>query len=157
MAGVSVVPALMAAMVTAAKADNGLINANVDVAYGKPIDGGATDYLWLGVDDPDAEWITLAETAREFEDAGIGGDVKETGDIAGLAMSYDGDSSVQTAVEAAYAHIEALFAILRANPNLGLIAVDWTIPGDVGPVMYQAVDQGVEVRIPFSVHFQALI
>lgn len=150
---VSVFPALLAAGYTQAQA----ALSTVRVSYGMVATEDPGDYLMLGGDDPDADWIVASIGSREFEGVGLDGEVSESGEIPCYVLSWNGDSDVRLAVETVYTIAEQVITIFRNAPNLGLIQVDWTLPGSEMTCEYQLDDDGVKARLPFSIRYQALI
>lgn len=156
MAYVSVVPALIDALI--AQAGAAVTTAKVYDGVGVTDDAG--DYLMIGVEDPDSDdWTSAATTQRRFESVGGGAnnDITEEGDIPCVALSWNGNGSQKQARDAVYAIAEALAGVCRTNPTLGVDRVMWTLYGSDGDLQYLQDDNGAAARLPFSIHFQALI
>jgi len=151
---VSVVPALKGALFDAA------VTAAPDVlvSYGVAVTDDPGDYLMIGVSDPDADdWTGLTSTTRQWESVGIVADVREEGDIPCAALSWNGAGDARTACETVYAIAETLAAVVRANPNLGLIEVSWCLFGESTELLEIQTDTGAIARLDFTIRFVALI
>jgi hypothetical protein len=151
---VSVFPALAAAGFEAALAH---FDTDVQVSYGQHVTDEFGDYVTIAMDDPDAEWQTVVSSTREWETVGIDADVREEGDIPCFAYSWNGDNDVQAAVERVFSIAGDVIDIFRDTPNLGLIEVSWTLPGRDLVCESQLDDDGAKARLPFSIHYVALI
>jgi len=150
---VSVIPALTSALYEATT--DALPDTNVSL--GKNVTDDPGDYLMIGLDDPDEEWASFASATRTWETVGIDADVREEGDIPCFAFSWNGDSDVAQARDAVFGIAEALGAVVRDNPNLGLIQVSWALYASDLDCQYALDDDGVKMRLPLSIHFVALI
>lgn len=156
---VSVVPALKLALFQSAR--EVIPSETAIVSYGVAVTNDPGDYLMIGVDDPDdAEASGTTATTREWETVGIQADVREVGDIPCTALSWNGGSDDDAAIAACtdvYAIAEALAAVVRANPNLGLQEVSWALFGAETELTEIQDASGAKARLKFTIHYQALI
>lgn len=149
----SVIPALIDALVAAAKA--ALSNLLVNDGYGVTEDPG--NYLMIGVDDPDRpdaalsassqqDWAHANYTARD-----------EEGDITCAALSWTGDTDQKVSRDAVFATTAAVENMLRANPSLGLANLLWTSYGSATQLNQWQDAEGSMALVVFQVHFRARI
>lgn len=154
MAYPDVLPALIDALVTQATA--AITAATVYDGLGVSDDPG--DYLMIGVDDPDGpDWAKSASGTRDWETVGLQNDITEIGDISCAALSWNGDGDQKAARDAVYATAEALAAICRATPTMGLDRLLWVLYGGNWDLMQVQNEYGALARLEFQLHFQALI
>lgn len=156
---VSVVPALIDALVAAANESADLVD--VDVYDGFGVSGDIGDFLMIGVDDPDrTDNASSASSEQDWHDAGIDGERDEIGDVTCAALSWNGDGSdagQKTARDAVFAIAEALAAACRANPSLGVDSLLWTSYGTTTDLQQGQDANGAVALLIFRIHFQALI
>lgn len=160
MASVSVVPALIDALVAQATAAVGLTGAEATVYDGVGNADIAGDYLMIGVDDPDGpDWARSASVTRDFETVGGGAynDIDEEGDIACVALSWNGSTDQKSVRDAVYAIAEALAGVCRTNPTLGIDRLLWALYGGRSDLLQVQNENGVLARLEFQIHFRALI
>lgn len=150
----SVVPALMSAIVTTAKAQ--LPNLIVTDGWADSDDPG--DYLMIGVEDPDVDgYAESASSQQEWANANYTARDEE-GDINCVALSWNGDADAGAARDAVYANVAALEDALRFNPPQGLDDVLWTSIMAAGGRLNQIQDNGGAVALLlFTIHFRARI
>lgn len=151
----SVVPALIDALVAQARAN--ITTATVYDGFGASDDPG--DYLMVGVDNPDedegfaesAEWTTTW--------AGLGARaMDEEGDVWCVAQSVNGDGIQKAARDNAFTLVNAVWALVRTEPTLGVLASPgWARPGATGRLQQNQTDVGAVARIAFQIHFQGRI
>lgn len=152
---VSIVPALIDALVTQATA----ALPDVEVIDGVGVSEDSGDYLMIGVDDTDGpEWARSAATSREWEGTGLQAPVTESGDIACVALSYNGGTDQKLVRDAAYAIGEAVAAFCRADPTLGgLDSLLWVLYGANSDLLQIQNEDGVLARLEFQLHFEAYL
>lgn len=154
MASVSVVPALIDALV--AQATSAVTGATVYDGIGVSEEEG--DYLMIGVDDPEGpDWARSASVARDWETVGLQNDIDEEGDIACAALSWNGDGNAKAARDAVYAIAEALAGVCRTNPTLGIPRLLWVLYGGQSDLQQVQNQHGALARLEFQIHFRALI
>lgn len=154
MASVSVVPALIDALIAAAT--SAITTATVYDGVGNSDASG--DYLMIGVDDPSGpSWARSATAERDFETVGTDFDVDQEGDIACVALSWNGSKDPKSARDAAYAIAEGLAGVCRNNPTLGLSRLLWCLYGKREDLLQINNENGVLARLEFQIHFRALI
>lgn len=151
---VSVIPALIDALVVAARA--ALPSVRVFDGVGVTDDPG--DFLMVGVDDPDTEGHAFAaESQQEFGPMGTTRPRDERGQVTCAAFSWNGSSDPKAARDAAYASVEALASACRTNPSLGVAGVLWTSFGPDARLTQSQGDFGADALVVFSVSFRARI
>lgn len=151
--GVSVVPALIDALLAAAKTE--LPSTLVLDGFGVTDDPG--DYLMIGVEDPDLEGFAFSADARQ-EWANVNHLVRdESGDITCAALSWNGDGDQKAARDAVYATAGAVENLLRDNPSLGVAGVLWTGYGSSAQLMQNQDKHGAIALLVFRINFRARI
>lgn len=149
-------PDIIDALFTQATA--ALTDREVFDGFGAVSDPG-TDYLMIGVDDPDAQDISAAGQAQQgWAHANYGSAARdEEGDINCVAVSWNGDGDAKKARDAAFSTVAGVATFLRADPTLGL---DPTVRTDFGSKIVLNQDQnaqGATALVIFSVHYKARI
>lgn len=150
----TVLPAVIDALVTKAKAN--LASVNVYDGFGVTADPG-TDYVMVGVDDPDANdagaaaevqqgWANANYTARD-----------EDGVIACAAVSWNGDSDAKAARDSAFATVNAFETFLRSDPTLGLANLLWAEFGSHMSLSQDQSQAGATALVIFRIHYRARI
>lgn len=163
MATSSVVPALIDALVTGADALTGTGGAleGVLVFDGFGVSEDFGDVLMIGVDDPDAEDpANSADTEQKWHDTGQAARRDETGLITCCALSWNGngpDGGQKKARDAVYVMVDALAAMCRANPSLGIAQLLWTGFGSSSQLNQNQDGQGAVAWLIFRIEFVALI
>jgi len=151
----SVVPALIDALVTAART----ALPSVLVFYGSGVTEDPGDYLMVGISDPDnaGEFVDSADSEATW--AGLGNHARDQkGNVWCVAASTNGgsdDAAQQVAVEAAYAIVAAIDTLVRSNPTLGTLVGGWAIHGSSERLSMSQSDYGAKARVAFQIYFQA--
>ena len=156
----SAVPALIDAMVTQATAT--LTTVRVYDGFG--ISEDPSDFLMVGVDDPDPQSSGLSASHDQAQMAmGPAGTVyRETGTLTLAAYSFNGDAIQKTARDAVYAIRNAVDNLIRTthvsgpSPSvLGVAGVDRATV--VSSALQQNVWETNDALLVFSVAFEATI
>lgn len=117
-----------------------------------------TDFLMIGVDDPDSvdspaysgdvtqEWANANYTARD-----------EFGDITCAALGWNGDGDQKLARDAVRSITDQLEAAIRLNPPLNLPTLLWTEFGTTLQLTQNQHDQGAEAIVVFHIKYRARI
>jgi hypothetical protein len=153
---VSVIPALIDALVTAAT--DALPGVQVYDGFGVSDDPG--DFLMVGVDDPDStDKASSGSSEQDWHGTGVEADRDEIGDITCVALSWNGDGpqGQKAARDGAFTIAEAVSTLCRANPSLGVPAVLWTSYGTSTDLQQSQDGTGAMALLVFRVHFEALI
>lgn len=157
---VSIVPTLIDALVTQSRA--ALPDVNVYDGYGVTNDYG--DYLMVGVDDPDSSsYAPSMSQTQVMATAGTPRSRDEEGTVPNVIYCFTGDSgdAAQKAVRvSAYAALEAVAGILRADPSLGITApAAQVMVCQIGTVTLDQLpdERGTAALITFTVAFMARI
>ena len=156
----SVAPALIDAMVTQATAT--LTTVRVYDGFG--ISEDPSDFLMVGVDDPDPESAGLTASADQ-EQIGMGPaatNYRESGTFTLAAYSFNGDALQKPARDAVYAIRDAVDNLIRnsvvAGPSpsvLGVAGVTKAVT--TSWALQQNVWQTNDALLVFSVRFEATI
>jgi len=150
----SVVPALIDALVTAAR--TALPSALVLDGYGVTDDPG--DYLMVGVSDPDPDGDTeSADVTQDQMAFGATRPRKEEGVVHMVAKSVDGGGNAKTARDAAYAIQEALATVLRTTDNAGVTGVLKLGNGSNLRLRQDQDDYGAVATLLYDIAFEAAI
>jgi hypothetical protein len=131
-----------------------LLEVNVFDGYGITDDPG--DYLMIGVEDPDSDRATSAESKQEW--AGLGARSRyEEGTITCIAMSWNGDGDLSAARAACKATTVAVEDHLRDDPNLGgdVTGLNWTGYGTRTELIQLQATDGACVMCVFDISFKA--
>jgi len=154
---VSIVPALIDTLVTAADAT---VPANVNVFDGFGVSDDPGDYLMIGVDDPDADgWANTADAQEDISSVGPpSGARDQTGSVVCVALSWNGDCDQKAARDAALTTMTALAAYVRANPGLSIASGSqtfwcWFSPSEAWK--QQQDDAGAKAQVVFRIGFFA--
>lgn len=152
---ISVVPALIDALVTTARAN---VPAGVNVFDGFGVsDDDPGSFLKVGVDDAGRADAAVAATSAQAWAHANTTEREELGEIQLVASAWNGDADQKAARDAAYAIAESLAAALRANPSLGLPTLLWTSFGTQFELHQDQTDGGAVAEVRFQVHFEARI
>lgn len=143
---VSVVPALIDALVAATGGFDGLA-----------VTDEPGDYLMVGVDDPDTDDGAFAGESRQQWASANHTTRDESGSITCAAYSWNGDGDQKSARDGAYALVEALAAVCRATPDLGVDSLLWTDFGSDTNLQQFQGDWGASALVVFTVAFRARI
>ena len=149
----SVIPALIDALVTNAKAN--LADINVLDGYGVTDDPG--DFLMVGVDDPLRDDEAQSGTSQQSWANANGTARDEIGDVWCSAYSWNGNGDQKGARDAAYATVAAVENMLRANPALGVAGLIYSEFGTSQTLTQNQDEHGASARVSFQVHFRARI
>lgn len=148
---VSVVPALIDALIAAAQA-GGIAN----VLDGPAISGNAEagDYLMIGVDDPDNETDTFTGAGRQ-KWAHTGARVRdEEGSITCAAYSWNGDGNQKVARDAVFALAEVVVDAAVALPSMGIANNMWVEPMADHNLTQDQGEWGAMALLVFTIEFQ---
>lgn len=151
----SVVPALIDALVTAAR--TALPDALVSDGIGATDDPG--DFLMIGVEDPDIEGASFsADTRQDWANANYT-TRDEQGEITCVALSWNGDGpeGAKAARDGAYAISAAVETLLRANPSLGVDGLLWTGFGSSSQLSQAQGSAGASALLVFRINFRARV
>jgi len=156
---VSVVPALIDALVTQSRTALGSTAAVYD-GYGASADPG--NYLMVGVDDPDqAQPAPSMSESQAMATLGTPRSRDEEGSIPNVAYCWngDGENGQKAARDAAYAIVEAVAALLRTDPTMGVGQPGRVVcqVGDISLDQNSAQGVGAYALITFTVAFKARI
>lgn len=150
----SVVPALIDALVTAARTT--LPDVLVFDGIGQTDDPG--DFLMIGVEDPDLEGAAFsADTKQDWAAVGTGAPRDESGEITCVALSWNGDGNPKSARDGAYAIAAAVEDLLRANAALGVPQLLWTSFGSSSQLSQAQGSGGASALLVFRINFRARI
>lgn len=130
------------------------LEVNVLDGYGLTDDPG--DFLMVGVEDPDSDRATSAESKQEWH--GVGNRARlEEGTVTCIAMSWNGDADLSAARAAAKATTAAVEDHLRSDPNLGgtVPGLTWTGYGTRTELIQLQATDGACVMCVFEVAFKA--
>lgn len=151
----SVVPALIDALVTAAR--TALPDALVSDGIGATDDPG--DFLMIGVEDPDIEGASFsADTRQDWANANYT-TRDEQGEITCVALSWNGDGpeGAKAARDGAYAISAAVETLLRANPSLDVDGLLWTGFGSSSQLSQAQGSAGASALLVFRINFRARV
>lgn len=148
----SVVPALLKALRT--QAASALPGRIVSLGTGVTDDPGT--YLMVGVDDPDSERPAAAEADAEWR--GLGAHARDqTGGLWCRAYAWNGDADAVAALDAVYAVLAAVEALVVTDPTLGVISSGWCTPVQRERLSQAQGDWGAEAVLDFQLAFKARI
>jgi len=150
---VSVVPALIDALVAAATA--ALPNVLVLDGMGATDDPG--DYLMVGVDDPDTDGDAFSGDSQQKWAHATGSTRDELGQITCAAFSWNGNGDQKAARDSAYASVEALAAACRDSVDLGVDSIAWVDFGTDARLSQIQSDSGAAALVVFQIAFRARI
>jgi hypothetical protein len=151
----SVIPALIDALVAAAKA--ALPPQGIVTLDGFGVTEFVGNYLMIGVDDPYRPDASTSATSQQSWAHANYTTRDEEGHITCAALSYSGDAVAKTARDSAYATTVAVENLLRANPTLGLPTLLWTSYGTNTSLEQSQDEDGSWALIVFDVYFRARI
>lgn len=133
-----------------------LTGINVLDGYGLTDDPG--NYLMIGVEDPDTDRATSAESAQEWN--GLGAKARrEAGEITCIAMAWNGTADLAAARASCKAITDAVENQLRSDPNLGgaVPGLMWVGYGTRTELIQLQAEDGACVMCVFNIAFQARI
>ena len=143
---VSVVPALIDALVAASGGSDGLT-----------VTEEPGDYLMVGVDDPDTDGGAFSGQSRQQWAHANHTTRDESGEITCAAYSWNGNGDQKAARDAAFALVEQLAAVCRATPDLGIPTLAWTDFGaDTNLSQFQG-EWGASALVVFTIAYRARI
>jgi hypothetical protein len=151
---ISVIPALIDALYE--QATNALPDVLVKDGFGVTDDPG--DVLMIGVDDPDSPSNASSASAEQaWPHTGIDLDRDETGYITCAATSWNGDGEAgqKAARDAVFAIADAVAALCRANPSLGVDGLLWTSYGTQADLQQGQDSNGAIALLTFRIDYQA--
>lgn len=152
---VSAFPAVVEALVALA---DGVVPAGVTVADGMPAENDPADFLAVGVPSLDeAGSLYSGESRQSWAEVGARARDEEAF-VNCLAAARSQDETVKDARDRAYAIVEAVAALCRSNPTLGVPTLLWTSHGtSTNPVLLYEKGRGVSYVVEFQVAFRARI
>lgn len=150
---VSAWPAVVDALI--AKATAALPGVRVFDAFGDSDDPG--DFLMVGSNNADEsgdvnagefpqDWANANHTARD-----------EDGVVNCFALSWNGDGNQKAARDSVFATCEAVAALCRADPSLGVPQLLWSSFGTRGTPSQGVDTQGALCAVEFQVSYKARI
>lgn len=150
---VSAYPAVIDALIAGAIA----ALPNVRVYDGDEVTEDPGDFLMIGSNNTDdtgdvnagefrQAWANANHTARD-----------EEGEINCLSLSWNGDGNQKAARDAAFATCEAVAAMCRTNPSLGVASLLWTSFGTRGTPWQNHDENGAMCLVEFQIAFRARI
>lgn len=148
----SVVPALIDALVT-----------NIAAAGIRTFDGfGVSEdpglnYVLVGVDDPDSDSMGFAADATQTWANANYTSRDETGEVICAAVAWNGESDQKAARDAAYANLDTIAAMLKANPSQGVAQLLWTSFGSRVQLSQDQNEKGANAIVVFRIHYRARI
>ncbi|MGZ4518877.1 MAG: hypothetical protein ACXVXO_00325 [Mycobacteriaceae bacterium] len=155
MAGVTLVPSVIKAIVATANAH--LTNTTVYRGPGNPSDDEPLNQLFVGINDVyTADWTVGANSNQQW--ATLGAQQRDdNGEVWCTAYSWNGDSDSDAAMDAAYGTVAALEAALRADVTLGnLPGVLWV--GVTTTELRETQDSGgARAQVIFTVAYRGRI
>jgi hypothetical protein len=150
----SIIPTLIDALV--AQSDSAISSATVSDGYGVTEDPG--DFLMIGVEDPDsADSSYSVDVSQAAATMGPNRSRDERGEIACVALSWNGKGNQKEARDKAFAITAKVEDLLRASPTLGISGYSLLVV-QYGPTQRLRQDQpdyGAEAAVFFSVGFRA--
>lgn len=129
-----------------------------DVFDGPPNSGDAlSDFVCVG-NHPDTDEPSAGRIEQEYHDLGPSATKEERGEIACYASAWDGDADLPATRARAFATLEAIQTVLRANQTLGLTGVRAPeIEVSTGSVMQGYTTSGVRVDLTFTLSYITLV
>lgn len=157
-----VVPAVVSAMSLVIDAlfavAPGVVPAGVTVYDGFELGSEVSNFLMIGVDDPDSDASAAsASSSNDYASTGPSAAYNEAGKVTCAAMAVDPDGNPKTARDTAFAICGALSAAIRANPTLGVACLLWMKYGADTSLTQDQTDDGATALVVFSVYFRAYL
>lgn len=148
----SVVPALIDALVTNFAAA-GITTFD---GFGVSEAPGLT-YVLVGVDDPDSDSMGFAADAHQQWANANHTTRDETGEIICASVAWNGESDQKAARDAAYATLDTIAALLKANPSQGVPQLLWTSFGTRVQLSQDQNEKGANAIAVFRIQYRARI
>lgn len=146
-----VIDALITNMVAALPASTSVFDG-----FGVTGDPGDT-YVLVGVDNPDANTIGFAaESQQEWANANYTAR-DESGEVVCAAVAWNGEGDQKAARDAAYGVLDAVAAMLKADPSLGVPELLWTSFGTRVQLSQDQNEKGANAIAVFRIHYRARI
>ncbi len=155
---VSAFPAVVKALVALAPAAIGAFLDGVTVTLGMPPENDPADFLAVGVGSLDEAGSLFSGESRQSW-AEIGNRARdEEAFVNCLAAARSTDETVENALDRAYAIVEGVAALCRANPTLGVSTLLWTSHGvTTNPAVLYEKGKPPAYVVEFQVAFRARI
>ena len=152
---VSAFPAVVDALVALAPA---VVPAGVTVADAMPSGDDPADFLAVGMPSLDEQGSMFAGDSRQsWAEVGAGAR-NEEGFVNCLAAARSTDETVKGARDRAFAIAEAVAALCRANPSLGVDQLLWTSYGtETNPGVLYEPGKAVSFFVEFQIAYRARI
>lgn len=129
-----------------------------DVFDGPPTSGDTlADFVCIG-HRPDAQEPSAGSIEQEYHDLGPAATKEERGEIACYASSWDGDADLPATRARAFALLEQIQTVLRADQTLGLTGVRAPeIELSTGSIAQGYTTSGVRVDLTFTLSYITLV
>lgn len=152
---VSAFPAVVDALITLAP---GVVPGGVSVADGIPDSDDPADFLAVGLPSLSEQGSMFSgESQQKWADVG-GHSRDEEGLVNCVAAARSTNETAKDARDRAFAIVEAVAGLCRANPTLGVSQVMWTSFGaTVSPTLLYEAGRGVSYVVEFQVAYRARI
>lgn len=129
----------------------------VSVVRGRDVSQESGDVVMVGVRDMlGDQW----EAAGAFQQTmqTFGGNREEVGSVSCLVVAWNGNGDQDAASTAAFDHLAAIEAAVRADQTLGLTAFDYVVAEfEAGDVSESQNPQGAAVALSFSITYKIRI
>lgn len=123
--------------------------------------GDTSDFLMVGVEDPDDSGFTLSANTEEVPGPYATTRPRdETGEIVLTALSWNGDKDQKAARDAVYATAATVANLCRNDhntPHLGVTGLLWTGYGSRSELSQNQTDQAAVAQLVFRISFRARI
>lgn len=149
----SAYPAVVTALFTRASA----ALPDVIVSDGEAVTHEPGSFLMIGSANADQQGNVSSGDVRQSWANANGTTRDEEGEVACLALAWNGEGDQQAARDAAFAVLDAVAALCKSDPQLGVPELLWTSFGTQLVVEQAQDDSGALCLVEFQVHYRARV